>query len=503
MKMQYPASVECWGVWELAAHGRSDGNPFTDYRIIGEFESKNEKKTVDGFYDGDGVYKVRFMPSFIEEYSFRITGSYGGEPITGRFSVLLPRENNHGPVKVAGCYHFAYADGTPYYPVGTTCYVWTHQPQEIQEQTLQTLAEGHFNKVRMCILPKSYLFNVRDPITFPYEGTPCDATGITNDNVLSYLPDHPGNHWDFTRFNPAHFQNLERRIADLMALGIEADLIAMHCYDRWGFSTMMPEQDDLYWRYIIARFAAYRNVWWSLANEYDLMTSKTNADWERYAKLLCDHDPYCRLRSIHNCVNYYDFTSPWVTHCCVQRQDYYKGTGSTAELRIRYDKPVIFDEISYEGNVPNGWGNISGEELMRRTWEAVVRGGYASHGETYNGDYIWWSHGGRLYGESHHRMKFMHEILKKTPGLGLRYIYMNWDEIAATAENGAFYYLIYFAFWRPSSRELNFGDEPYVVELIDTWEMTTEVVGTFMGKAVIPMPSKPYMALRIYRPETD
>ena len=34
------------------------------------FAVKNEKKTVDGFYDGDGIYKVRFMPSFTDEYTF-------------------------------------------------------------------------------------------------------------------------------------------------------------------------------------------------------------------------------------------------------------------------------------------------------------------------------------------------------------------------------------------------------------------------------------------------
>ena len=40
------------------------------------FECKNEKKTVDGFYDGDGIYKVRFMPSFTDEYTFEIEASF-------------------------------------------------------------------------------------------------------------------------------------------------------------------------------------------------------------------------------------------------------------------------------------------------------------------------------------------------------------------------------------------------------------------------------------------
>ena len=38
---------------------------------------------------------------------------------------------------------------------------------------------------------------------------------------------------------------------------------------------MSKEADTLYYNYIIARFSAYRNVWWSLANEYDLMPQKS------------------------------------------------------------------------------------------------------------------------------------------------------------------------------------------------------------------------------------
>ena len=64
---------------------------------------------------------------------------------------------------------------------------------------------------------------------------------------------------------------------------------------------MRPEEDDLYWKYVIARFAAYRNIWWSLANEFDLFEEKNVEDWERYAKIICVKDPYNHLRSIHNC----------------------------------------------------------------------------------------------------------------------------------------------------------------------------------------------------------
>lgn len=71
-KIQVKKEVEKWDVFEITAKGKSDKNPFVDYKISGTFTGKNETVTVDGFYDGEGIYKVRFMPSFEGDYSFRI-----------------------------------------------------------------------------------------------------------------------------------------------------------------------------------------------------------------------------------------------------------------------------------------------------------------------------------------------------------------------------------------------------------------------------------------------
>ena len=506
-RLNYMESVEKWAVFEVSAKGKTDGNPFVDYRIQGTFTHRNETRQVDGFYDGDGVYTVRFMPSFEGRYTFEIGGNFSPDTATGSFEVTAPTGNNHGPVRVANTFHFAYEDATPYYPVGTTCYVWTHQSQVLQEQTLEALKNSGFNKIRFCVFPKHYDFNLHDPITFPYEGTPVDNSVIHRENFSKFGGSAPGNDWDFHRFNPLHFQLFEKRIQDLMDLGIEADLIVMHPYDRWGFSEMDAECDDLYWHYVVARFSAYRNVWWSLANEYDLMRKKTLADWERYAAILCSKDPYGRLRSIHNCMPFYDYTRPWITHCCIQRQDAYKCAELVGVYRGQFGKPIVLDEIAYEGNVQHGWGNISGKELTRRFWEATCRGGYAGHGETYMhpDDILWWSHGGTLHGDSPDRLKFLAGILQESPGIGLTPVPCRWDEVAASAD-AVFtsfssvhdYYLYYYGFNRPSFRTFHFDDRTlYEVELIDTWEMTIEKKGTFKGLFRVDMPGKEYMAVRM------
>lgn len=496
-------TTEKWGIFEVALKGKTTGNPFTDYTIQGEFTGKNEKVKVYGFYDGDGRYIVRFMPSFEGEYSYRVYGSFSEETAQGSFTVTAPSENNHGPMRVANQYHFAYEDGTPYYSVGTTCYVWTHQPEEIRQKTLKELSKGYFNKIRFCVFPKHYIHNFKDPVTFPYEGTPTDSSNLTEEN-FSYAMSFEGNNWDFERFNPEHFRRFEQSIGELRDLGIEADIIMLHPYDRWGFSSMSAQQDDLYFKYIIARFAAYRNVWWSLANEYDLLRNKTIADWERLANVICENDPYNHLRSIHNCIPFYDYTRPWITHCSTQRQDLYRHVEYTSDYRTRYGKPVVWDEIVYEGNIDMGWGNISGQELTRRFWEASMRGGYAGHGETFvhPDDILWWSHGGDLHGESPARIKFLQGILSETPGLGLKEGPAPFDEVVGVPDEmmPSGYEIHYYGFCRPSFKYfMKSPDEKYQVEIIDTWEMTITDAGIHSGKFKIDLPGKEYMAIRLKR----
>src|SRR5690606_13979419 len=152
--------------------------------------------------------------------------------------------------------------------------------------------------------------------------------------------------WDFTRFNPAFFRHLEKRVSQLCDLGIQADIILFHPYDegRWGFDRMDPESDDRYLRYVIARLSAYRNVWWSVANEFDFMKEKRPEDWDRYFRIIQEEDPYGRLCSIHNGRLIYDHNKPWVTHASIQNGSAVEDFGRAALYRDVYRKPIVFDE---------------------------------------------------------------------------------------------------------------------------------------------------------------
>jgi len=475
------ATVTRFGRFEVELHGPSQGNPFIDVRLEARVDGPDGSVTVPGFYDGSGVYRLRYLPERVGEYSYRTSSNARSlDGIAGGFTVAPARPHAHGPVRVADTFHFAHADGTRHRPLGTTAYVWTHQGDLLEEQTLASLADGPFTKMRMCVFPKSYLFNENEPERYPFVGDPAHG-------------------FDLQRPDPAYWAHLERRIDQLAELGVQADLILFHGYDRWGFATMDPVADDRYVRYAVARLASFANVWWSLANEYDLLFSKTETDWERLAGIVRENDPSSHLLSIHNCRAFYDHSRPWVTHASIQRQDIYKTAEMTSEWRERWGKPVVIDECAYEGDIDQGWGNITGEEMVRRFWEGAMRGGYVGHGETYRhpDDVLWWSKGGVLRGTSPSRIRFLDEILAAGPARGLEPIPLDWDVPRAGVEGE--YLLYYFGFDQPGYRR--FLLDPAVtweIDIIDTWEMTIQrLPGTYSGRFRIELPAKQYIAVRM------
>ena len=75
------------------------------------------------------------------------------------------------------------------------------------------------------------------------------------------------------------------------------------------------------------------------------------------------------LRSIHHSRVIYDHSRPWCTHASLQSYDFEK----SADRRAAWNKPIVYDEIQYEGDVDRRWGNLSAEEMTRRFWLAIVR----------------------------------------------------------------------------------------------------------------------------------
>lgn len=165
--------VEQWGVYEMELKGPSEGNPYMEHSIEAAFTNGKQSVTVPGFYDGNGIYKIRFSPDEIGEWTYETRSNLTAlNGLTGDFRCIEPGTDNHGPLRIVNTFYLEYADGSKFYSVGTTAYQWTSVKQSIQEQTISTLAESPFNKVRMCLFPKDYVYgNTSAPWALPFKKT--------------------------------------------------------------------------------------------------------------------------------------------------------------------------------------------------------------------------------------------------------------------------------------------------------------------------------------------
>ena len=151
-----------------------------------------------------------------------------------------------------------------------------HHNATTREATLRSLENtGAFNKLRFALFPKWFLYNHEEPQSglYPFSG-------------------QPPSQWDLRTFNLSYWRHVEGMLRELAGRGIIADIILFHPYDgvplealpgHWGFdclggrdaSSYDPANDEHYLQYAVARLASFSNVWWSLANEWDLIECKS------------------------------------------------------------------------------------------------------------------------------------------------------------------------------------------------------------------------------------
>lgn len=424
--------------------------------------------------------------------------------------------SRHGMVRAVGT-HFEYEDGMYFYPFGTTVYALAHQEERLIDETLRTLKNSPFNKVRMCVFPKHYQYNNNEPQFYPFErngdgswnvGRPCD---------------------DF-------WNHLEDIIKGLDDLEIECDLILFHPYDNWGFSQLSQRDNIRYLDYCTRRLGHLKNIWWSLANEYDLcLGSKSMEDWKEIEEFVASHNPNHHLLSNHNCFIPWDVSRPNITHGSYQTKRF----ADVPNIVNKFEKPIMVDECCYEGNLPEFWGCLSGEEMTARFWRVVSSGAYCTHGETFmdnEHEIVWWAKGGTLKGKSPARIQFLKNIVYELPSpieptvtaagtfdnlpeevrrdMESQPMFLGFQKAMAmmTKEDKHIHYALEYCYAGHCGEEvyLNYYDQrcsvkdtivlpkdkSYRIELIDTWNMKREIiVEGACGETEIYLPGRPYMAV--------
>jgi hypothetical protein len=107
-----------------------------------------------------------------------------------------------------------------------------------------------------------------------------------------------------------------------------------------------------------------------------------------------------------------------------------------------------------------------------------------------------------LHGESPARIAFLRKLVEDGPAIGFEPVQGSWEwSVYAGGRKGDDYYLFYFGVHQPVEVKVPLpANFEYKAEVIDTWNMTiAPIEGTFRGKQPVPLPGKPYLALRLQK----
>ncbi|MDR1641928.1 MAG: hypothetical protein LBT59_19735, partial [Clostridiales bacterium] len=188
-------------------------------------------------------------------------------------------------------------------------------------------------------------------------------------------------------------------------------------------------------------------------------------------------DPYGHPISMHNFTVGRVADYDWLSHTAFQNGNTYT---LTLEAKRRYGKPAIADEYGYEGNIAgNAWGDRTPEEETLRHLNAVMAGGYASHGESYivdgNKRDIFWAYGGKMVGKSAPRLSFFKSIIDTCPFTETDpEISMMHESNGLCLAKGSDFFLMFF---RTPDKRGGFSffttdmHERYKMTLFDLWNM--------------------------------
>jgi hypothetical protein len=376
----------------LNVAGADAKNPFTEVVVEGQFGKAGDSKrlSVDGFCDAaDGsVFRIRFMPTSPGDYSYAIT--YRQDGFTKDYSGTFRAVNGHrrGLVRVDPNYrwHFIWeGTGEHYFWNGTTTYwLMGWDDEKVIKDSIDRLHALKVNRLRVLIAGRSAQF-WSEPIV------PGMGFRICLNPWVAERPDdvsNPG--YDFTRYNLPYWQKYERMLTYTRARDMVVSVI-FDINDSKSHPADSGEDERRYFRYGVARLAAYSNVTWDLGNEFDAYHKNPDAWANNMGTLLKKWDVYHHLTSAHSMNNRYQYrTSEWFDMTLVQwwpRPLHEWMLGQRQEqARTGRIIPQANEEYGYEDHYPR-WSpsypdGASADANRRAAWQMAMAGTYQTTGET-------------------------------------------------------------------------------------------------------------------------
>jgi hypothetical protein len=361
-------------------------NPFTDVTIEGEFDRQKGKTIrVDGFCDAANgrTFRVRFMPREPGRYEYTVHFRQGTDERSHQGSFTAVANHRKGLLQVdpKEPEHFVWqGTGEHYFWNGTTTYYLMGWDDETIRSSIDRLAGYRINRLRVLLYGRNH-------------PRPWDQPVVTTRRFHLHLnpwpaekPDdiaNPG--FDLTRFNIDHWQKYER----LLRYAREKNVIVSVIFFIGGQVLPTPfaagsAEEDQYYRYTIARLAAFSNVTWDLGNEYNF--HRTAPDWaDEMGPKVKAWDPYDHLCSAHNVIH----RTPRSMWCDMQLIQHWDEGQNIFMLRQREAQaetgriiPQINEEYGYEDLWEKKPGQRSAVTRRQCAWEIAMAGCYQTTGES-------------------------------------------------------------------------------------------------------------------------
>ncbi len=358
-------------------------NPFT-IRFTASIKGPNgEMITQPGFYDGNGVWKIRVAAN--EEGSWSLTTQSELPELDGKSAAFTCIKNSnkkiHGVLRVDSKqpHHFVFEDGAHFYMVGYECdWLWALDTQDatlgVVKPFLDKIAAHGFNYVILNTyaydtswrLGKTGGDDYGPPPVYPWKGS--------NDQ-----PDH-------RQLNVAYWQHYDSIIHELNERGLMAHILLKVYNKKVKWPARGSAEDDLFFRTVTARYSAYPNIVWDFSKEAH---NEKDLDYKLgRLRFVRENDPYHHLTTVHdddanNDAGAFDQLTDFRTD-----QQHAKLREKILAQRQRREWPVANVEFGYEQGIGGPEDKTyrvaqTPEDFVGRAWEVAMAGGYTAYYYTY------------------------------------------------------------------------------------------------------------------------
>jgi len=340
----------------IKAPGTGGSRPYRDVSLKGLFKGPSQTIEIEGFWDGDDLWKVRMAPTELGAWSYQISGSSPALSRSGTFTCVA--SGSHGFVRrnPARPYSFMYDDGTTWLWKGDTSWrgFTSLLPYDGRWKEIIDLRSDQGYTAMQSIV-NSYINGLG---FWKNEGGTCFVEGADAK--------------DYDQLNPGYFHWIDKRIDYALSKGIVPVILFSWAQEYVNFSS---DQWENYVRYLVARFAA-KNVIWVLCGEYNELPndySRPTSEFADWGTLVKKYDPYDHPITLHPTgrTSSAEFgSSSWMD--VVMQQTPYHARDIQRD-RV-YNKPVVNAELGYmypdQDNAASRYG----------LWEIVTTGGYYTNG---------------------------------------------------------------------------------------------------------------------------